>query len=151
MSEHRARIAWRRSSETFDYPDYNREHEWSFPCGTRIEASAAPRYLGSPDCVDPEEAFVASVSSCHMLTFLAICARKRILVDRYEDSAVGYLEKNKAGRLAVTHVELCPEVAFGDSAPSREELARLHQQAHEQCFIANSVRTKISILEEMTD
>lgn len=147
MSEHRALIEWQRTTTGFEYPDYNREHRWTFPCGTRIEASAAPRYLGSAECVDPEEAFVASVSSCHMLTFLAICARKRIVVDGYRDQAVGYLEKNAAGRLAVTHVELSPEIVFQAGPLPAEELARLHHQAHEQCFIANSVRSKISIVQ----
>jgi organic hydroperoxide reductase OsmC/OhrA len=146
VSEHKARIEWHRTSEHFDYPDYNREHQWLFPSGITVEASAAPRYLGSPDCVDPEEALVAAIASCHMLTFLAICARKHIVVDQYRDSAVGYLEKNKAGRLAVTHVELSPEIVFRDGALNADELAGLHRMAHEQCFIANSVRTEISVL-----
>ena len=146
MSEHRAGINWVRATDGFAYPDYNREHEWSFPGGVRVEASAAPSYLGLPDRVDPEEAFVAAIASCHMLTFLAICARKGIVVDSYSDAAVGYLEKNPAGRLAITHVELSPQIDFGDGEPSQAELDRLHHQAHEQCFIANSVRTAVSIL-----
>jgi organic hydroperoxide reductase OsmC/OhrA len=146
MSQHRAEIHWQRQSEGFDYPEYNRDHEWLFPCGVRIEASAAPVYLGSEARVDPEEAFVAAVASCHMLTFLAICARKSIVVDRYADSAVGYLEKNPTGRLAITHIELSPEIDFKGPGPAEDDLRRLHQQAHEQCFVANSVRTAVSML-----
>jgi organic hydroperoxide reductase OsmC/OhrA len=148
MSEHLATISWDRQSEGFSYPEYNRDHDWSFPGDIVVSASAAPRYLGSPGRVDPEQAFVAAVASCHMLTFLAICARKGLVVDRYRDAAVGYLEKNRAGRLAITHVELCPDITFRDGAPDAEVLARLHHQAHEQCFIANSIRTEVSVLTE---
>jgi len=146
MSQHQAGIYWTRQSDGFSYPEYNRDHEWRFGESVQVPASAAPVYLGTPGRVDPEEAFVAAVSSCHMLTFLAICARKRIVVDEYLDNAVGYLEKNPAGRLAITHVELSPEIRFEEAAPDEEELKKLHQQAHEQCFIANSVRTAVSLL-----
>jgi organic hydroperoxide reductase OsmC/OhrA len=146
MSRHQAQIRWRRQSASFAYPDYNRDHEWRFPGGIRVSASAAPGYLGSAGHVDPEEGFVAAVASCHMLTFLAICARKGIVVDSYSDSAVGYLEKNASGRLSITHVELSPEIAFQATAPDEETLRKLHHQAHEQCFIANSIRTGVSLL-----
>ena len=145
MSEHKASIDWQRTSEEFTYPEYNREHRWSFESGIEVQASAATSYLGSPDCVDPEEAFVAAVASCHMLTFLAICARKGLVVDAYRDSAVGYLEKNPAGRLAITHVELSPKITFENGELPAESLEHLHHQAHEQCFIANSVRTAVSV------
>jgi organic hydroperoxide reductase OsmC/OhrA len=146
MSQHRAEIHWKRQSEGFSYPEYNRDHEWVFPCGVRVEASAAPMYLGSERRVDPEQAFVAAVASCHMLTFLAICARKSVVIDRYADAAVGYLEKNPAGRLAITHIELSPEISFQGAVPAANELRKLHRQAHEQCFVANSVRTAVSML-----
>jgi organic hydroperoxide reductase OsmC/OhrA len=146
VSEHRATIDWRRGDAQFTYEEYPRDHAWSFEGGTRVEASAAPGYRGSPERVDPEEAFVAAVASCHMLTFLALAARKRLVVDRYRDQAVGFLEKNEEGRLAVTRVSLRPEISFGgDKVPDDAELARLHQQAHEHCFIANSVRTEIRV------
>ena len=146
MSKHMARISWQRQTPGFSLPDYNRDHEWEFPGGVSLEASAAVAYHGHEARVDPEQALVAAVSSCHMLTFLAICARKGLVIDRYVDSAVGYLEKNQASRLAVTHIELSPEIEFAENAPSEAELKELHEKAHQQCFIANSVRTKISLL-----
>ncbi|TBR21832.1 OsmC family peroxiredoxin, partial [bacterium] len=102
MSEHRVTVSWKRASEGFKYEEYNREHAWAFDAGIQVRASAAPDFRGKPDCVDPEEALIAALSSCHMLTFLAIASRKRLVVDSYEDAAVGILEKNAAGRLAVT-------------------------------------------------
>jgi organic hydroperoxide reductase OsmC/OhrA len=146
MSEHRATIAWRRTSESFDYEAYNRDHEWTFEGGVRVPASSAPDFKGDPARVDPEKALVAALSSCHMLTFLAVCARKRLVVDAYDDEAVGYLEKNAEGKLAVTRVVLRPRVRFGgDGPPPDDELARLHDKAHHACFIANSVRTEVTV------
>jgi organic hydroperoxide reductase OsmC/OhrA len=146
MSEHRATVAWRRTSDSFDYDAYNRDHEWTFECGVRVPASAAPDFRGNPGHVDPEEALVAALSSCHMLTFLAVCARKRLVVDSYDDQAVGYLEKNAEGNLAVTRVVLRPRVRFGgEGPPPDDELAQLHAKAHHNCFIANSVRTEVTV------
>jgi organic hydroperoxide reductase OsmC/OhrA len=146
MSEHAATITWTRGARDFTYETYSRDHTWRFDGGVEVAATAAPAFLGSAANVDPEEAFVASVASCHMLTFLAIAARKRFVVERYEDAAVGHLEKNEAGKLAVTRVTLAPKIAFGgEKAPSAEEIAKLHELAHENCFIANSVRTEISV------
>jgi len=145
MSEHKARIEWNRSSEDFSYKNYNREHQWSFEGGTRVAATAATAYLGKPEFVDPEEAFVASLSACHMLTFLALCSMKNIVVNSYSDEAKGHLEKNEAGRLAITRVELRPVCKYAGEAPDRETLEDLHERSHEQCFIANSVRTKIDV------
>jgi organic hydroperoxide reductase OsmC/OhrA len=146
MSKHRATIAWKRRSAGFSYPEYNREHVWLFEGGARIEASAAPVYLGAAELVDPEEAFVASVASCHMLTFLAICARKRLVVDSYTDAAVGYVGKNSAGRLAITHIELSPVVSYAGDAPAAATIEAIHRRSHEQCFIANSIRTRVTVL-----
>lgn len=146
MSQHRADIHWNRTTKGFSYPEYSRDHTWSFPGGIELAASAAPVYLGTDSRIDPEQAFVASVASCHMLTFLAICARKGIVVNDYADEAVGYLEKNRAGQLAITHVELSPVIAFEGPAPDDEAMAQLHRQAHDQCFIANSIRTSVSLL-----
>lgn len=146
MSEHSARIAWRRSSASFDYETFSRDHEWSFPDGVKVPASSAPEFRGGPHAVDPEEALVAAVSACHMLTFLAIAAKKRLVVDRYEDDAVGVLEKNADGKLAMTKITLRPRVVFADSASvSAEELERIHHKAHENCFIACSLRTEIAL------
>ncbi|NND44815.1 MAG: OsmC family protein [Xanthomonadales bacterium] len=137
---------WQRSSAGFAYEEYNRDHEWVFEGGIRVAASAATQFLGTAGRVDPEEAFVASVASCHMLTFLAICARKRLVVDRYADRAIGYLEKNDAGRLAVIRVELSPKIVFGGEAPADDVIDRIHHQSHRECFIANSIRTEVVVL-----
>ena len=146
MSEHHAKITWERGSTEFVYDKYPRDHTWHFAAGVTVRASAAAAYLGNPDLVDPEEAFVASLSSCHLLTLLAIAARKRWIVESYEDSAVGFLEKNADGKLAVTRVVLRPRIEFGgERVPSAEQIERLHHQAHEHCFIANSVRTEVTV------
>jgi organic hydroperoxide reductase OsmC/OhrA len=146
MSEHQVTLEWKRETPEFTYQTYNRDHDWIFDGATTVRASAAPAYLGNARCVDPEEAFVASLSSCHMLTFLAIACKKRFVVDAYEDHAVGILDKDSAGRLAVTKVTLRPEVRFGGQrAPNPDELAQLHEQAHEACFIANSVKTDVVV------
>jgi organic hydroperoxide reductase OsmC/OhrA len=146
MSEHKATISWNRGGRDFTYDSYSRDHAWRFEGGVEVPASAAPAFLGNPDLVDPEAAFVASVASCHMLTFLALASRKRLVVDRYEDSATGFLEKNADGKLAVTRVMLHPKIVFGgQGAPSAHEVERLHELAHENCFIANSVRTEIVV------
>ena len=109
MSEHKVTVAWKRETPDFSYQGYNRDHDWTFDAGVTIRASAAPGYLGNTACVDPEEAFVASLSSCHMLTFLAIASRKRLSLTRYHDDAVGILDKDAAGRLAITRVTLTPQ------------------------------------------
>lgn len=146
MSEHQAKIDWTRQSPDFTYDSYNRAHQWSFDSGVQVPASAAPDYRGETDRVDPEEAFVASLASCHMLTFLALAAKKRLVVNRYTDEAVGFLEKNDQGKLALTRVILRPKVEFeGPAAPSLEELSQLHEKAHEHCFIANSVLSYVAV------
>lgn len=145
MSEHRATIEWERGPAAFRYPSYPRDHTWSFDGGMRIDASAAPGYLGNADFVDPEEAYVASLSSCHMLTFLAIAAREGLVVDRYRDAAVGYMERNAAGRLAVVRVVLHPEVSVATPVPAPDALEKIHEAAHRECFIANSVRTTVIV------
>jgi len=146
MSTHQALVEWKRTSDDFRYESYNRDHEWTTGSGITISAAAAPAYSGPGDRVDPEEAFVAAIASCHMLSFLAICARRRLTVDRYRDEAVAYLEKNAAGKLAVTRVELRPHIDFAGSPPDPARLDWLHERAHEACFIANSVNTNIRVL-----
>lgn len=147
MSEHRAVVSWKRQTPTFEYTLYNREHEWKFDNGTRIEASAAPDFLGVAG-VDPEEAFVAALSSCHMLTFLALASKKRYTVESYSDEPVGTLDKNAQGKMAMTEIVLTPKVTFsGENIPTKEEIYTLHGKAHEHCFIANSYSGKVIIQE----
>lgn len=146
MSEHKITLEWKRESESFSYDSYNRDHVWVFEGGARVPASAAPAYRGNPAHVNPEEGLVAALSSCHMLTFLAIAAKKRLVVDRYSDKAVGFLEKNQKGKLAITRVILHPRVAFGGTTPpTPEQIAALHEGAHSECFIANSVTTEVTV------
>jgi len=146
MSEHKITLEWKRESESFTYESYNRDHVLVFEGGARVPASAAPAYRGNPAHVNPEEGFVAALSSCHMLTFLAVAAKKKFVVDRYSDQAVGFLEKNQKGKLAITHVILHPRVAFGGTTPpTPEQIADLHEQAHSGCFIANSVITDVTV------
>jgi organic hydroperoxide reductase OsmC/OhrA len=146
MSEHHATIEWSRGTPDFAYETYNRDHDWAFDAGITVRASAAPAYKGNERCVDPEEAFVASLSSCHMLTFLAVACKRRYVVDDYRDEAVGILEKDAEGRLAITRATLRPRVTFGgERTPNPEELRQLHEQAHHACFIANSVKTEVVV------
>jgi organic hydroperoxide reductase OsmC/OhrA len=146
MSEHKATIRWSRAGKDFTYKTYSRDHVWSLN-GNDVPASATTAYLGNPNRVDPEAALVAALSSCHMLTFLAVAANKGFVVDSYEDAAVGHLEKNAQGKLAVTRVELHPKIAFGGAKqPAATDLEWLHDKAHKECFIANSVMTDVRVV-----
>jgi organic hydroperoxide reductase OsmC/OhrA len=146
MSEHRAYISWQRTTSDFTYESFDRDHAWSFPGGATVAASASPEYRGGHGRVDPEEALVAALSSCHMLSFLAIAARKRLVVESYCDDAVGHMEKNAEGRLAVTRVVLRPRVTWAPGATvTAEGLEKLHHQSHAACFIANSVKTEVTV------
>ncbi len=146
MSEHKVTLTWECGDTPFEYQKYPRDHSWKFDGGHEMTASAAPAFLGNPKNVDPEEAFVASLSSCHMLTFLAIAAKQKFVLDQYVDEAVGHMEKNAEGKMAITRCELKPKIKFsGDKQPSAEELEKMHHAAHENCFIANSVKTEITV------
>jgi organic hydroperoxide reductase OsmC/OhrA len=146
MHEYRATTTWRRTSADFTYETYNRAHEVRFGGGEVVPWSSAPEFKGEADRVNPEEAFVASVSTCHMLTFLAVAARKRFTVDSYVDEAVGVMEKNDKGKYWVSRVTLRPKVAFsGDRQPSSQEISDLHHAAHENCFVANSVKSAVTV------
>ena len=146
MSEHKATIKWSRDGKDFTYKTYSRDHVWSVS-GNDIPASAAPAYLGSPNRVDPEGALVGALSSCHMLTFLAVAAFKGFVVESYEDDAVGHLEKNAAGKMAITRVDLHPKIVFGGAKqPTAADLDALHDKAHKECFIANSVTTEVHVV-----
>ncbi len=141
MSEHRVRLSWSDGGKPFTYESYPREHEILLKDGQRLTASAAPKYLGDGVHGDPEDLLVAALSSCHMLSFLAICARKRIAVQSYEDDAVGFLEQ-EGGKLWVTRVTLRPKITATADAATLEPI---HHQAHSECFIANSVKTAIVV------
>lgn len=147
MAEHHAGVRWKRTSADFTYDTYNRSHEMVFKDGAvKIAASSAPAFKGESHLVDPEEAFVASLSSCHMLTFLAICARKRLTVESYEDDAVGFLEKGENKRLWLSRVILRPLVRFAPDAKVDDALlAHIHEDSHRDCFIANSVKTDVRV------
>jgi organic hydroperoxide reductase OsmC/OhrA len=145
MSEHVVDVSWSRGEHEFTYLTYSRDHEWRFDSGVTVQGSANPAYLGSESAVDPEEAFVAALSSCHMLTFLAIAAKKRLVIDSYDDHAVGVMAKNEAGRLAITQVTLRPKISFAGETPDAETLERMHHRSHQECFIANSVTTSVTV------
>jgi organic hydroperoxide reductase OsmC/OhrA len=148
MGHHAARVTWELGNGDFLRKRYSRAHQWSFDGGLSVRASASPHIVSAPYSdptgIDPEEAFVASLSSCHMLCFLARAAQAGFVAEAYEDDAEGTLEKNAEGRLSITRVTLSPAVRFsGEKLPSSEELEHLHHLAHEDCFIANSVKTEI--------
>jgi organic hydroperoxide reductase OsmC/OhrA len=145
MSEHRATIDWQRSSADFTYATYNRAHDWRFHTAT-VPASATKEYRGDETRVNPEEALVAALSSCHMLTFLAVAAKRKLVLDAYRDEAVGVLEKNAEGKLAITRVTLRPKIVWsGGVTVSAEDLEQMHHDAHVGCFVANSVKTQVSV------
>jgi organic hydroperoxide reductase OsmC/OhrA len=150
MSEYVATVEWRRNGAVFSDNRYSRAHTWRFDGGLTVPGSSSPHVVrapySDPAAVDPEEAFVASVSSCHMLWFLVLAVKAGLVVDSYSDEAVGVMEKNAEGKLAITRITLRPQIAFsGAKSPSPEELDALHHKAHEECFIANSVRTAITV------
>ena len=141
MSEHRIALTWSYGGKPFTYESYPREHEIVFKDAQIMAASASPAYRGNGVHGDPEDMLVAALSSCHMLSFLAICAKKKITVQSYEDDAIGFLEK-EGGRLWVTRVILRPKIAASVDAATLEPI---HDLAHEACFIANSVKTHIVV------
>lgn len=155
MSRYQATVRWQRAAaETFSDNRYHRAHHWTFDGGAQVLASSSPQVVPLPlsDAagVDPEEAFVASLSSCHLLWFLSIAAAAGYVVESYVDAAEGTLARDAQGRLAMTEVVLRPRVAFTPGhAPTREQHDRLHHRAHEECFIASSVKTEVRCLPEM--
>jgi organic hydroperoxide reductase OsmC/OhrA len=150
MATHKATITWTGDGVDFTKGRFSRAHSWSFDGGITIAGSSSPSVVPPPlslaEAVDPEEAFVASLSSCHMLTFLYHAAKKGFAVTRYEDVAEGTLAKNEKGKYFVSMVVLSPKITFiGDAMPDAAAIAELHHLAHEDCFIANSVTTKVEI------
>ncbi len=148
MSEHTVTVHWQRGDAAFLDDRYSRAHGWSFDGGLEVPASSSPSVVPLPmsdaAAVDPEEAYVASLSSCHMLWFLAIARKRGFVVDDYRDMACAELGRDTTGKTAITRVTLRPDVRFvGTRQPDRSALDQLHHAAHESCFIANSVRTEI--------
>lgn len=147
-----ATVIWRRDGAKFTDNRYSRRHLWSFDGGTQVPASASPQIVPPPmssaAAVDPEEALVAAASSCHMLWFLSLAAQRGFVVDAYEDHAVGTLERNAAGRMAITRIVLRPAIRFAGDPPAPAEITALHARAHEECMIANSLRAEVVVAGE---
>src|SRR5512133_1386304 len=150
MSEHKAIITWKREGPDFLKGKFSREHTWTFDGGVTVPASASPSVVpapwSNPAHVDPEEAFVASLSSCHMLTFIYLASRQGFMVDSYRDEALGLMAKNEHGAQWVASVILRPQIVYsGETRPNPAQEEHLHHLAHEQCFIANSVKTEVTV------
>jgi organic hydroperoxide reductase OsmC/OhrA len=148
MAKYTATVTWERKGETFTDNRYSRGHLWHFDGGAVVPASSSPHVVrvpfSDPAGVDPEEALVASLSSCHMLSFLYLAAKQGFVVDRYADEAEGVMGKNAENKLALLSVTLHPKVTCsGSRIPTEDDLHSLHHQAHEECFIANSVKTEV--------
>jgi len=149
MSKHIAKISWARNGSIFTDKKYSRAHAWSFDGGAHVAASSSPHNVPLPYSVaanvDPEEAYVAALSSCHMLWFLSIAAQRGFVVDSYVDAAEGIMEKDAAGKWWMTRVSLKPEITWSGATPGAQDVDALHHEAHAQCFLANSVKTEIII------
>ncbi|RTR33677.1 OsmC family protein [Shewanella atlantica] len=149
MSEYTAVIRWTRSEdEIFSDNQYSRGHTWEFDGGVTVPASSSPHVVPLPYSVeanvDPEEAFIAALSSCHMLVFLSIAAKRKYIIESYVDNAIGLMEKDADGKTSVTKVRLRPHIIFsGERQPTMEQLEKMHHMSHENCFIANSVKTEV--------
>lgn len=148
MARYAAQVLWLRNDQLFLDNRYSRKHLLRFDGGLEVPGSSSPHVVPLPysdaAALDPEQGFVASLASCHMLWFLSIAAKQGVRVDRYADAAEGVMAKNADGKMAMTVVTLRPEVIFsGNTLPTREEISAMHHQAHEECFIANSVKTEV--------
>ena len=148
MSTYTATVRWERGDQPFTDNKYSRGHTWLFDGGVEVPGSSSPHSVplpySRPNAVDPEEAFVASLSSCHMLWFLSIAARQGYCLDSYVDAAEGVMERNASGKFAMTRVTLRPKAVFaGNPLPTRSDIDAMHHKAHAECFIANSVRTDV--------
>jgi len=150
MSEYVATVEWSRDGQSFSDNRYSRAHDWRFDGGAVVRGSSAPSSvpepMSDPAAVDPEEALVAAVSSCHMLFFLAFAAKAGFVVDRYRDEASGVMGRDDRGRMSITHVTLRPAVDFsGERRPDAAALDDLHHRAHDACYIANSIRAEVAV------
>jgi organic hydroperoxide reductase OsmC/OhrA len=156
MSEHKAIVSWKCTSPDFLTGKYSREHIWKFDGGVTVLASPSPSVVpapySNPAHVDPEEAFVAAISSCHMLTYLYLACQQGFQVDSYRDEAVGVMSKNESGVSWIGSVALQPQIVYGgNKLPTLADEKRLHHMAHEQCFIANSIKTEVTVRETKHD
>jgi organic hydroperoxide reductase OsmC/OhrA len=150
MSQHHATVEWQRRQAKFLDNQYSREHLWKFDGGAEIPASSSPQVVPVPysneEFIDPEEAFVASLSSCHMLWFLSIAAKHNFVVESYIDRAVGVMSNNEEGKLAVTSIHLYPHIIFDrNHLPTQEQIEAMHEEAHHSCFLANSVKAAVIV------
>ena len=150
MADHRAIISWKLDGGDFLRGKYSREHTWSFDGGVTVPASPSPSVIphpySNPASVDPEEAYVASISSCHMLTYLYVASKAGFQIESYSDESIGILKKNEKGVPWVSNVTLHPQISYGgEKRPTPEEEAHLHHLAHEQCFIAASIKTEVTV------
>ncbi len=146
MSEHTVKLIWTKQTDSFAYKDYNRDHQWDFGEGLVVNASSAPQFMGNPEYADPERAFAAALSSCHMLFFIAICSKKRLVVERYIDHSTAYLVQDEAGDLIINKVVLRPDVTFAKGTEVNQEvLDKIHHQSHDKCFLAKSVKSEVLI------
>lgn len=146
MSEHRVHVAWRRSTPDFDYDTYDRTIDVRFEGGQTLQASATAEYKGDPAKANPEELLLSALATCHTLTFLAIAAKSRLVVDAYEDEPVATLGKDaETGRTAITRIVLRPRVTFSGADVGPERLRGLHDKAHRHCFVAASIRSEVHI------
>lgn len=150
MSTYSLQVQWKRREQVFLDQQYSRKHIWRFDGGITLQASSSPHVVPLPlsdvSAVDPEEAFVASVSSCHMLWFLSISARQGYLIDSYKDDPVGTMKKNRDGKMAMTKIELRPSIDFsGGHLPDDKKIGEIHVEAHDNCFIANSIKSKVRV------
>ncbi len=150
MTQFKAAIAWERGQQPFVDNRYSRAHEWRFDGGLTVAGSSSPHSvplpMSDPAAVDPEEALVAAVSSCHMLFFLSIAAQRGLIVDSYLDHAVGVLDRDAQGKMAMTLITLAPSIAFGGTGkPEPAELAAIHHAAHDKCYIANSIKADVVV------
>ena len=145
MSEHTVDLSWSRGDREFGYETYSRDHELRFDGGATVHASAGAAYHGNASGIDPEEAFVGALSSCYLLNFLAVAAKKGQVIDSYDDAAVAVLGKDAEGNTSVTHVTLRPRIVFSGSPPDDTTLARMHQLARRDWYIGNSVRAELAV------
>lgn len=149
MSEHTAVVEWVRGDQAFSDHKYSRAHDWRFDGGVVVRGSSAPTSvaipMSDPSAVDPEEALVAALSSCHMLFFLALAAKSGFVVDHYRDAAVATLGRDDRGRMSITEVVLRPAIDWSGAAPDAATLDDLHHQSHRLCYIANSIRAEVRI------
>ncbi len=149
--KHYAKLRWKKKpEEVFTNHKYSRLHTWLFDGGTAVRASSSPEIIPAPmsdvSAIDPEEAFIAALSSCHMLFFLSVTASRQYVVDSYEDEVEGITEKDENKKISITKITLRPKVIFsGDNIPSSNEIKFFHETAHKKCYLANSVKAKISI------